>query len=41
MMKDLESIHSVLLDAFKALLTLDGIDLDAAPEKLPTQHLPL
>jgi hypothetical protein len=29
MMADLESIHSTLLEAYKALLVLSGIDLDA------------
>ncbi len=42
MMEDLESIHSVLLEAIKALLVLGGVDVDAEAEmKLPTPHLPI
>lgn len=33
MMADLESIHSALLDAYKALMLLSGIDLDALVEQ--------
>jgi hypothetical protein len=33
MMADLESIHSVLLEAYKALMLLSGIDLDALVEQ--------
>lgn len=42
MMADLEVIHSALLDAFKALLAIEGVDLDAITQiALPTRHLPL
>ena len=42
MMQDLEAIHAVILEAFKALELLDGIDLDALakrPFALPTIHV--
>jgi hypothetical protein len=46
MLKDLESIHAALLDAYKAVLLLNGIDLDALADELtdaalPTGHLPI
>lgn len=42
MMKDLEEIHTILLEAYKGLLELDGIDLEVLAEKeLPTGHLPI
>jgi len=44
MLKDLESIHSTLLNAYKAIMLLTGTDLDAAPDSgytVPTRHLPL
>jgi hypothetical protein len=42
MMKDLDQIHTVLLEAYKALLELDGIDLEVlAEQELPTGHLPI
>ena len=42
MMKDLESIHNTLLDAYKAVTQLSGVDLDAPVEmKMPTRHLPI
>jgi hypothetical protein len=43
MLEDLEGIHTALLDAYKAVLLLDGIDLDAITElgDLPTGHLPI
>lgn len=53
MLKDLEQIHDTLLNAYKAVMLLDGVDLDAmvatsesAPKqnqlvKLPTRHLPI
>jgi hypothetical protein len=42
MMKDLEEIHAVLLEAYKGLLELDGIDLEVlAEQELPTGHLPI
>ena len=43
-MGDLEGIHSALLDAYKAVLTLGGVDLDALAKtemKLPTRHVPI
>ncbi len=41
MLRDLEGIHAALLDAYKAVLLLDGIDLDAMTElgDSPTRHL--
>ncbi len=43
MLQDLEGIHAALLDAYKAVLLLDGIDLDAMTElgDSPTRHLPI
>ena|ERR1700674_5482205 len=44
MMEDLEGIHSALLDAYKAVLALGGVDLDALAKtemKLPTRHVPI
>ena len=43
MLKDLESIHDTLLDAYKAVMLLSGIDLDAigSEHKAPTRHLPM
>jgi hypothetical protein len=42
MLKDLEAIHNLLLDAYKALLALHGIDVDALDGVgLPTRHLPI
>lgn len=43
MLQDLETIHTALLDAYKAVLLLDGIDLDAMTDvgELPTKHLPI
>jgi len=43
MLKDLESIHDTLLDAYKAVILLSGIDLDAVSRehKAPTRHLPI
>jgi hypothetical protein len=40
MLQDLEAIHSVLLNAYKAVMLLNGIDLDAVSEiELPTRHV--
>jgi hypothetical protein len=40
MLQDLEAIHSVLLDAYKAVMLLNGIDLDSVNEtELPTRHV--
>lgn len=42
MLADLEAIHAVLLDAYKAVLLLSGIDLDRVEfDQLPTMHLHL
>jgi hypothetical protein len=45
MMADLESIHDVLLQAYKALLMLSGIDLDAEAASgeivLPIDRVPI
>jgi hypothetical protein len=43
MLQDLEDIHTALLDAYKAVLLLEGIDLDAVTElgNLPKGHLPI
>jgi len=45
MMQDLESIHSTLIEAYKALLLLSGTDLDAelAAERIisPIGHVPI
>lgn len=42
MLQDLETIHSALLHAYKAILALSGVDLDAlAGMRLPTRHLPI
>ncbi|MFZ0981192.1 MAG: hypothetical protein WAN23_17455, partial [Candidatus Acidiferrales bacterium] len=42
MLDDLESIHTTLLDAYKAVMLLSGVDLGklSVPE-LPTKHLPI
>jgi len=44
MMQDLDVIHHALLDAYKAVMKLSGVDLEAAAEKLvrlPTRQLPI
>jgi len=42
MLDDLESIHETLLDAYKAVMLLSGVDLDKlSATKLPTKHLPI
>ena len=42
MLKDLESIHAALLEAYKAVMLLSGIDLNKiALDQLPTKHLPI
>jgi hypothetical protein len=49
MMNDLESIHDTLIEAYKAVMLLSGVDLEAAvadkktavADKLPTRHLPI
>lgn len=42
MMADLESIHETLLEAYKAVMLLSGIDLDKITiASLPTDHVPI
>jgi len=42
MMDDLDSMHSKLLEAYKAVMLLSGVDLDrVVVETLPTGHLPI
>ena len=42
MLKDLESSHDTLLEAYKAVMLLSGIDLDATVmAQLPTKHVPI
>ncbi len=42
MLDDLESIHETLLDAYKAVMLLSGVDLDKlSVTELPTKHLPI
>jgi hypothetical protein len=42
MLEDLECIHDKLIDAYKALMRLSGIDLDnESLDLLPTTHLPV
>ncbi len=42
MLEDLESIHETILEAYKAVMRLSGIDLEAVTlDKLPTKHLPI
>lgn len=42
MLDDLESIHETLLDAYKAVMLLSGVDLDQlSATSLPTKHLPI
>ncbi len=43
MLQDLNGIHSALFDAYKAVLLLNGIDLDAlsGTSSLPTGRLPI
>lgn len=42
MMEDLEAIHSVLLEAYKAIMKLSGVDLDAMTNiELPKRHVPI
>jgi hypothetical protein len=42
MLKDLESIHAALLEAYKAVMLLSGIDLNKIVlDQLPTKHLPI
>lgn len=41
MLKDLESIHDTLLEAYKAVMLVSGIDLDATViDRLPSCHVP-
>lgn len=44
MMKDLDSIHDALLNAYKAVMLLSGVDLDAlinsgVEQSFPTRHV--
>jgi hypothetical protein len=40
MLDDLESVHKTLLDAYKAVMLLSGVDLDnLSATELPTKHL--
>jgi len=42
MMNDLESIHDTLLEAYKAVMLLSGIDLDKTTiSSQPTGHVPI
>ena len=41
MLNDLESIHSTLLEAYKAIMLLSGINLDSDVIQLPTRHVPI
>ena len=41
MIADLESIDTTLLEAYKAVLALSGIDLDSVVTSPPTKHVPI
>lgn len=46
MLQDLESIHSTILDAYKAVMLLGGVDLDKVAAShtaanLPSTHVPI
>lgn len=42
MLEELEAIHSVLLEAYDAIMKLNGVDLDAMTSvQLPKRHLPI
>lgn len=42
MLDDLEAIHNTLLDAYKAVLQVSGVDMDKlSATELPTKHLPI
>ena len=42
MLKDLRAIDNVLLDAYKAVMLLSGVDLDKPTiDPLPTRHVPI
>jgi hypothetical protein len=42
MLKDLESVHDAILEAYKAVMRIQGIDLDTMSlDGMPTEHLPL
>jgi len=42
MLNDLESIHDTLLEAYKAVMLLSGIDLDTIIiDQLPARHVPI
>ncbi len=42
MLDDLEAVHNTLLDAYKAVLLISGVDVDKlSATELPTKHLPI
>jgi hypothetical protein len=42
MLEDLEQIHNDLLEAYKAVMLLSGIDLEKIVlDQLPTRHVPI
>jgi len=41
MITDLESLHGTLIEAYRAALTLSGVDLDAVDIARPKRHLPI
>jgi hypothetical protein len=44
MLRDLDQIHDAILDAYKAVMLLSGIDLEAEaamPFSFPTRHVPI
>jgi hypothetical protein len=41
MLRDLESIHGALLDAYKAIMLLSGVNLDIVAYTAPTCHIPI
>lgn len=42
MLKDLEQIHNDLIDAYKTVMLLSGVDLDKMVlDQLPTGHVPI
>ncbi|MDJ0709574.1 MAG: hypothetical protein QNJ14_04240 [Woeseiaceae bacterium] len=42
MLEDLESIHETILDAYKAVMKLSGVDIETmTSEEPPTEHVPI
>ena len=42
MLRDLEAMHEKIIDAYKAVMKLSGIDLDKIQmQGLPTGHVPI